>query len=277
MSFDPFLPGARNQKRPVMVFSDFDGTISNRDVGYHLFHHFSEGKNDQFIPAWKSGAMTSREILIAEASLCDIDLPRFQEYLSSHTLDSTLRGFIEQIEKSCGEFVVLSDGLRIYIDHLLQSHGFDLPVIANEARIEKNRLELSFPHENKHCHSCGCCKRERISEYLPGILERNPDSVVLFIGDGMSDRCVVDPAWPNDSRRGKSVKRLQKLEQNENIPSMQSSQTDNQHLDQTVIIPPVRVFAKKDLAKFCDTYQVNYSKFTTFSDIASQLTHEGVW
>lgn len=260
-----------------MVFSDFDGTISTRDVGYHLFHHFSHGRNDQFIPAWKSGAMTSREILIAEASLCDIDLPRFREYLSTHTLDTTLRAFVEQVQNSGGEFVILSDGLRLYIDHLLNSHGFDLPVIANDAQIENNRLQLEFPHENRLCPSCGCCKRERISEYLPRILERNPDSVVLFIGDGMSDRCVVDPAWPNDSRRSNSVKRLRNIDQNENIPPMQSPQSYDQVPTNTTIIPPVRVFAKKDLANFCDAFEINYSKFSTFSDIASQLTHEGVW
>ena len=271
------LPGARKQRRPVTVFSDFDGTISTRDVGYHLFHHFSQGQNDQFIPAWKSGEMTSREILVAEAALCDIDFPRLQEYLASHTLDPTVRDFVEQVHESGGEFLILSDGLRLYIDHLLNSHGLALPVIANEAMIEENRLRLTFPFENKHCPSCGCCKRERIGEALPRIFEKNPDSLVLFVGDGMSDRCVVDPAWPGDSRREHDVKRLQKSAQSENIPAMHSPQTLNQHSLEAAIIPPLRVFAKKDLAKFCDAFSIPYHPFSTFSDIASYLTHEGVW
>ena len=53
----------------LALFTDFDGTISKRDVGYSLFHHFSDGKNDLFLPDWKEGRMTTRECLLKEAEL----------------------------------------------------------------------------------------------------------------------------------------------------------------------------------------------------------------
>lgn len=262
--------------RRVVMFSDFDGTMSLQDVGYHLFHHFSAGKNAALIPAWQSGEMSSREILRAEAALCQFTDTAFRDYVMTHVLDPSLGLFSRQIAASGGEFIVLSDGLRPYIDLLLAKHDLSFEVIANDAAIVDGALRINFPYENHRCGFCGSCKRERIAERLPAILARDPETVILFAGDGMSDRCIVEPAWPHLPKEEKNAKGLPRKTKNEDIGTMGSDDSSRSEGSMT-IIPPVIVYAKKELARFCSDRQIPFRPFLTFQDIADDLTQQGVW
>lgn len=97
----------------------------------------------------------------------------------------------------------------------------------------------------------------------------------------MSDRCIVDPAWPLSSKQLpnqlNNVKRLPIHSANENIADMQNILPVLDIPASLTIIPPVTVFAKKDLATFCDRNEIRYNRYNTFADISAQLKKEGVW
>jgi 2-hydroxy-3-keto-5-methylthiopentenyl-1-phosphate phosphatase len=176
----------------LAVFCDFDGTIARRDVGYHLFHHFSGGQNDTLIPDWKAGKISSREILEREARMVQATPDEVLAFIDQFDIDPSFIPFERLCRSADIPVIVVSEGLDIYIRRILASHGLEqVPVICNMGHLEDNGIRIEFPHHNRTCRSCGSCKGERIAEYR----ELHGGSVtVVFAGDGYSDACAAREA-----------------------------------------------------------------------------------
>jgi len=174
----------------LIVFSDFDGTISRRDVGNRLFHHFSDGKSEEVVARWKAGEIDSRECLRLEAELArDTTSEEFYEFINGFDLDP---GFAE-LAKLCRThnlpLYIVSDGLDLYIRHLLNRQGLDgLPVFSNRAIIEAGRLNITWPYADDSCGQCGNCKGYHVRRL------KTPGWTAVYIGDGLSDVCAVPEA-----------------------------------------------------------------------------------
>lgn len=214
----------------AVVFCDFDGTVTERDVGYWLFHHFSGGKNEMFVPAWKEGKLSSRELLTKEAELINVSPTQFYDYLNSFELSP---GFIE-FERLCRiqaiPLFILSDGLNLYIDHIFARFNLThLAVRSNRGYLESNGIRIEFPYKSTSCPRCGNCKKDRIIELRA---ELPPTSKTVLIGDGLSDACAAQVA---------------------DI-----------------------VFAKKDLARYCQTFGISYNTYQNFFDVTAQLRKLGI-
>ncbi|MFH1372810.1 MAG: MtnX-like HAD-IB family phosphatase [bacterium] len=174
------------------VFCDFDGTISRRDVGYNLFHHFSGGKNDALLPDWKAGRLSTRDCLRQEAAMVRASEEEVYAFLKQFELNRGFDEFVTLCRAQDIDLQVISDGLDFYINHLLKRFGLQqLSVTANRGRLTDGGLVIEFPHDNRHCRRCGSCKGERIDEYRRNL---SPDKVVAFVGDGYSDVCAVTEA-----------------------------------------------------------------------------------
>jgi 2,3-diketo-5-methylthio-1-phosphopentane phosphatase len=180
-------------KSATAIFCDFDGTISRRDVGYALFHHFSGGRNDSLLPAWKNLQMSSRECLSAEAAMVSGSAEEIHQYLAQFDLDHGFAAFEQLCVRNEVPVHILSDGLDLYINQILHRNGLGhLPVMSNIGRLNGSGLEIEFPWDNTSCTRCGCCKGERMAEYRA---ERTDTPVRLaFVGDGYSDICAVREA-----------------------------------------------------------------------------------
>ena len=174
------------------IFCDFDGTISRRDVGYTMFHHFSNGRNDELMPDWKSGVLSSRDCLLQEAEMINATEDEMRQYLRGFEIQAGFTEFTQQCRESDVELVIVSDGLDLYIDFLFERDSIEgLNVLSNHGRVEGRRLVIEFPHKNHTCPRCGNCKGERIEEYRA----RNEEPCrVVFIGDGYSDVCATKAA-----------------------------------------------------------------------------------
>ncbi|MDH3890349.1 MAG: MtnX-like HAD-IB family phosphatase [candidate division Zixibacteria bacterium] len=168
------------------IFCDFDGTISRRDIGYNLFHHFSQGRNDELVPLWKKGELTTRECLLKEAAMVHAHSDEIYRYLDQFELNRGFEPFVRLCQANSADLAILSDGLDFYIEYVLKRHRLNhLPLIANAGRLEDNRLIVTFPHDNQSCRRCGSCKGERIREYRL----RHGEVKAVFVGDGYSDAC----------------------------------------------------------------------------------------
>ncbi len=175
-----------------VIFTDFDGTVSTRDVGYHLFHHFSGGKNDELIPDWKSGRMSSRDCLTREAEMISATSEQLEAYLTQHEIDPTFGSFVQTCRANEVELTILSDGLDFYIEKLLAAQGLgELPWKANHAIINGDKMTIEFPYDNGPCRRCGNCKAQRIRDFRQEI---TGEAKVIFIGDGYSDACATEEA-----------------------------------------------------------------------------------
>ena len=174
------------------IFSDFDGTISTRDVGYSLFHHFSGGRNDALLPDWKAGRMTSREVLVAEAEMVDASPEQIYEFIDSIGIDQEFPTLMNLCAINEIPIKILSDGLDVYIKYLLEKADLShLDFKANNAKLIDNTIKIHFNHTNKSCTSCGICKGEVIKDFRESQTEPYQ---IIFIGDGYSDVCATKEA-----------------------------------------------------------------------------------
>lgn len=176
----------------VAVFSDFDGTIARRDIGYSIFNHFSNGRNNKLVPDWKAGRLSSRDCLLKEAEMSPMTEEELYCFLNQFELDPGFAPFIKRCQKASIDLTIVSDGFDLYIDYLLQREGLtNLRLITNHGHIEGNQLIIEFPHSNYTCRKCGSCKGERIQEYR---LQHGNRTFVIFVGDGYSDTCAITEA-----------------------------------------------------------------------------------
>ena len=180
------------KKVDTIIVCDFDGTVASRDVGYNFFRHFSGGKNNELLPFWKSGEMTTRECLAREAELVTVEKPAIYPFLDQFELDPGFGKLVALSESQNIPLSIASDGLDFYISYILKRFDFEhIPAMSNKAVFNGTTLRIEFPYDNRDCHSCGSCKAERIED----LREKYGNGCkVVFVGDGYSDSCATKEA-----------------------------------------------------------------------------------
>jgi 2-hydroxy-3-keto-5-methylthiopentenyl-1-phosphate phosphatase len=179
----------------IRIFLDFDGTVTERDVGNSVFERFldprllAEGFHHRIIGEWKAGRMSSRECLTLECRNSVAPVDRLDELLESHTLTAGFVEFAGFCRKNEIPVTILSDGLDYYIGYLLRKFGLDwIPYRANALLFDGDAIEVSFPYEGGGCGRCGNCKRRHIES------ERRDGERIVYVGDGYSDRYAIRSA-----------------------------------------------------------------------------------
>jgi len=166
------------------VFIDFDYTVTTDDVGNRLYTYFSGGKNEPLVEKWLKRELPTSQCLRQEAALCRGSREEFLEYAGRFEIDP---GF-PKILKICREFAIpisiISDGLDVYIEHILGGYGLlDIPIYCNRGFFENNGLRVELTDWTEACEKCGNCKGERVKAL------KRPDDRAIYIGDGLSDLC----------------------------------------------------------------------------------------
>jgi len=175
-------------KKPI-VFCDFDGTFTSRDVGHGLYMRFSEGENIRLVQRWKEGKVSSRECLREEAAMMTLSEDEVYRFLDGYSLREGATQFYHTAKEHDIPFYIVSDGADLYIDYILKKNGLqEIPYYSNHAYVRDNHFVIEFPYENDGCERCGCCKGSRIRE-ITG--QNRSDYTVVFIGDGLSDICAL--------------------------------------------------------------------------------------
>ncbi len=178
------------QKRNFKVYIDFDGTITKKDIGEHMFLKFGDAeKSKKIIQKWLDNKLTSQQVWI---KLCetvkDFDEREFDKFLDKMELDPYFTEFIEYAKKYELDLFVLSDGLDFYIDKISKRENFsDLIIFCNKLEIDKTgKLIPHFPYTDEECKQCANCKRNHI------LNSSSDDDITIYIGDGWSDTCAAE-------------------------------------------------------------------------------------
>jgi len=175
----------------MRIYSDFDGTIAVHDIGNKLFRKFAGAKSVEIVGHYLNGTMTARECLTLEcAAVPDVTEAELDSFVHEFSLDPSFGAFVEFCRHRNIPLVVLSDGLDFYVERLLKKHGFGgLPFFSNRLEFvregEVTKMVPSFPHTDAECLLCGNCKRNHI------LTLSGDDDIIVYIGDGISDRCPV--------------------------------------------------------------------------------------
>ncbi len=179
------------EKKPI-IFSDFDGTFTEKDVGYRMFSYFSNRRNQKLVEDWKKGLISSRNCLLKEAAMLDNSLEDIYTFLDDFKLAPGVADFCKIVKNQDIPFYIVSDGIDIYIDYILNKFGLgEIKYFCNRGAVLNNRLQLEFVYDNYDCQRCGCCKGARI---IDRVGKENKDWNVIFIGDGLSDICALPQA-----------------------------------------------------------------------------------
>jgi 2-hydroxy-3-keto-5-methylthiopentenyl-1-phosphate phosphatase len=175
----------------IRVYSDFDGTIAVHDIGNRLFREYAGPKAVEIVGHYLNGTMSARECLTQEcAAVSSVTAAELESFVHQFSLEPTFGAFVEFCRHRNIPLVVLSDGLDFYVEHLLKKHGFEgLPFFSNHLEFVRHgdltKMFPSFPYADAECLLCGNCKRNHV------LTLSGDDDVIVYIGDGTSDRCPV--------------------------------------------------------------------------------------
>lgn len=174
--------------KELKVFIDFDGTITQEDVGDGIFREFGSRKVvDEIIEDLLNDRISAKD--------CWIDLCNSVENVSENKLNSFIDGikidpsfpaFIEFCRSNNIEHYILSDGFDYYISRILQRENLgEVKYYSNILMIKDNKLVPSFPYSDIEFPSSANCKRNHIINHSAD------DEFTVFIGDGNSDKYTI--------------------------------------------------------------------------------------
>lgn len=169
----------------TMIFSDFDGTITEQETFSQLMKEFAPEASRQLIPRLLSREVTLREgvPLILET----IESSRYPEMLERMTqapLRSGFPQFLDLLDKYGVPLVVLSGSLEDLVEARLRPFRHRIHrIIAAHADTRGPFLKISSDFANKD---------ELV--YKPGIMEDYSDPVKIAIGDSVTDITMAEEA-----------------------------------------------------------------------------------
>lgn len=174
----------------VKIFSDFDGTISKTDIGNFIFSKFSKNRNLVSINLWKENKISSRELMIEECKMVKFTKDEALNAVKDFEIDNYFLDFYKYLESKNIPLTILSDGLSFYIEYFLEKYKLQMiPYRANIVNFKnENILEPEFPFFEEGCRNCGNCKGLHLRN------ARENGDIMVYIGDGYSDRCAAPEA-----------------------------------------------------------------------------------
>jgi len=174
-----------------LILCDFDGTISTRDMGYALLNQFSSGDWETIDQEFREGKIGSKEAYSRIAKIINGDEKAILDFIRKHSnIDPYFTAFHQYCQEVGIDLKIASDGLDFYIKTILDIHHLsEIPFYANHTHFEgANGMGISFPHCNEECGLCGTCKKALVQ------LHRKEYDSIIFIGNGLSDRCGAQEA-----------------------------------------------------------------------------------
>lgn len=171
------------------VFVDFDGTITQEDIGDALFTKFGHSEVvNQVIDDLLNDRISSRDCWL---KLCDsvkyVDQQELDDFILHMKIDESFHDFVKYCDEHGMKLFVLSDGFDYYIDLIFKREKLEnLKVFSNKLTLsDKNTLKPAFPYYDSDCTTSANCKRNHI------INNSADDEFTVFIGDGNSDKYTV--------------------------------------------------------------------------------------
>lgn len=177
--------------KDLIIVSDFDGTITERDGLYTFIKEYAKGDWEKIEQDWADGKISSKECLIEEFKLVpDLSEELIAGFVKTICIDEYFKDFYLKISEQNIDFCIVSDGIDYFINKILSMHGLEnIKIISNHGEFRGEFFELKFPNDSSECkNNAGTCKCKIISEL------KKDYNKVIYIGDGVSDYCVADKA-----------------------------------------------------------------------------------
>jgi uncharacterized protein len=176
---------------PILILCDFDGTINTVDSGHVFLREFATPGWEKLNKKLIEGQIGSKEYYIRVADLMRGTKKEMESFIINHSkFDTYFADFLRFCKERGWTVKIVSDGFDFYIFKLLRRHHIrEIETFANRATFTPSKgFTFSFPYHNRECGSCGNCKLQVLRRL------RNSFNTIVYVGDGISDRCVIREA-----------------------------------------------------------------------------------
>jgi 2-hydroxy-3-keto-5-methylthiopentenyl-1-phosphate phosphatase len=171
--------------KKIIVISDFDGTITERDSLVEILDKFASPKWHTIAKLVTSGRMGTKIGLRKEFDPCRVTRREFTAFLNSNIkIDRTFKNFLEYCKKNKLKLLVVSGGFTLNIKTIFHKYGIrNVTYYANIITFQGDKVKLKFPYKDKSCKTCSLCKAPYIRKY------KKAGFFTVYIGDSVTDRC----------------------------------------------------------------------------------------
>ncbi len=174
---------------PIYVFTDFDGTITRRDLLYHLLDVAAPEDWRAIEDALTAEQLEEKSALQREFDLLNISLEEAIEIVLDVPIDPHFAPFARFCQQHHIPLEILSGGFEQFISAYLKKHQLDfIPFHSNRARVENNRWQIIGAPNPKIRNLCNHCKTYWLHQ------KQQAGYVIVYIGDGNTDRCPATHA-----------------------------------------------------------------------------------
>ncbi|KAF3912571.1 hypothetical protein ABW21_db0203010 [Orbilia brochopaga] len=207
----PVVDAQETDKRDIIIFSDFDGTIFMQDTGHILFDHHGCGaaRRHMLDEEIRTGARSFRAV--SEDMWGSLNVPfedGFKVMKEKLEIDPDFYEFHEYCLSNGIPFNVISAGLKPILRKVLdlflgEKQSSHIDIVANDAQISHDGSEWKpiWRHDNELGHD----KAASIQEYKVIASSESEDGsipLIVFVGDGVSDLPAAREADVLFARRG---------------------------------------------------------------------------
>jgi 2-hydroxy-3-keto-5-methylthiopentenyl-1-phosphate phosphatase len=162
----------------TVIFSDFDGTITEEETFSLLMREFAPEASARMVPRLLSGEITLREGVPAVLETIPSALfPAMEERMRNARLREGFEPFLDTLSRRGIPLVVLSGSLELLVMATLAPYRDRiLRVVSAEVDLSGEFLRVSSPYAD----------RDELV-YKPGILEEYGTARKIVIGDSVTD------------------------------------------------------------------------------------------
>ncbi|MTI94673.1 MAG: HAD-IB family phosphatase [Firmicutes bacterium] len=180
--------------RDTIILSDFDGTITKQDSNTLMIERYGNHLNHKLEQQFTSGEIGTREAMTGHFQNLTISEREYDTFINQEIeVDPGFPEFYTKLQAVGVPLVVISGGYTNAINVVLGREGI-LPeaILANTLVFTPDGIENCFYHQQPDCIKqfgpCGNCKASHVQRY------KNQYRKVIFIGDGLTDRCGAEHA-----------------------------------------------------------------------------------
>ncbi len=178
----------------MLIICDFDGTVTARDTNSALAKRFAPEAFSRVEGRLASRELTLREVLSAEFADMQVSLEEVLEEALRIPFRDGFAEFLDAAERAGARVLLLSSGFREIIEPMLARDGLGdrVPLVANSISFGDDGGTIAW-RELPTCDLCDePCKRHDVAR----LRDQHAASgeTVVFVGDGMSDRCGAESA-----------------------------------------------------------------------------------
>lgn len=178
-----------------ILFLDFDGTVSKRDVIDAILEQYADERWLAVEEEWRAGRIGSRACLSEQIALVRATRGELDALLDSIELDEGLNDLLQTCAKNHVPVHIVSDGFDYCIRRILtraltdfSCHGMRICASQLEPKGD-HEWRVDFPFFHQACaHGCATCKPAVMS------LLNRAHAPTIFVGDGLSDRYAAASA-----------------------------------------------------------------------------------